>query len=312
VSAINTVVCRLHDLSVALATDFLNVTHNIICKFSKLSLLVCSFAGTTVAFLTILKPFSRLLNQLPFTLSDTCTEFAVDKLNLTKHISSSFNEEIDEVRNHVMAMGGLIEQQLNNALMAIANADAELAQKVIDTDLKVNDWELQIDKECTRIIVRRQPAASDLRLIMAIMKTIADLERIGDETRRIARVALESFNSEQQGLLVNLDNLGRHVGQMLHDVLDAFARMDVETALLVHKEDKKVDREYEAITRQLMTYMIEDPRSIPKIMNVLWSARSLERIGDRCKNLAEYIIFFVKGKVVRHSSAEQLEQDARS
>ncbi|MBZ9611440.1 phosphate signaling complex protein PhoU [Rheinheimera maricola] len=236
----------------------------------------------------------------------------MDKLNLSKHISSSFNDEIDEVRNHVMAMGGLIEQQLNNALMAIANADAELAQKVIDTDLKVNDWELQIDKECTSIIVKRQPAASDLRLIMAIMKTIADLERIGDETRRIARVALESFNSEQQDLLVNLDNLGRHVGQMLHDVLDAFARMDVETAILVHKEDKKVDREYEAITRQLMTYMIEDPRSIPKVMNVLWSARSLERIGDRCKNLAEYIIFFVKGKVVRHSSAEKLEQEARS
>jgi phosphate transport system protein len=138
------------------------------------------------------------------------------------------------------------------------------------------------------------------------------LERIGDETRRIAKVALESFNSDQQDLLVNLDNLGRHVAQMLHDVLDAFARMDIEAALAVYKEDKKVDREYEAITRQLMTYMIEDPRSIPKVMNVLWSARSLERIGDRCKNLSEYIIFFVKGKVVRHSSVEQLEQEVRS
>lgn len=236
----------------------------------------------------------------------------MDKLNLTKHISSSFNEEIEEVRNHVMAMGGLLEQQLNSALQAIADADMELAQQVIDTDLKVNDWELQIDKECTGIIVRRQPAASDLRLIMAIMKSVADLERIGDETRRIARVALESFDREQQGLLVNIDNLGRHVGQMLHDVLDAFARMDVEMALQVHKEDKKVDREYEAVTRQLMTYMIEDPRSIPKIMQVLWAARSLERIGDRCKNLAEYVIFFVKGKVVRHSSPEQLEHQARS
>ncbi|QBL10352.1 phosphate signaling complex protein PhoU [Rheinheimera sp. D18] len=235
----------------------------------------------------------------------------MDKLSLNKHISSSFNEEIAEIRSHVMAMGGLLEQQLNNALKAIINADAQLAKAVIDTDLKVNDWQLQIDKECTSIIVKRQPAASDLRLVLAIMKAITDLERIGDETRRIARAALESFNSEQQELLLNLDNLGRHVGQMLHDVLDAFARMDVETALLVHKEDKKIDREYEVITRQLMTYMAEEPHSIPKVMNVLWSARSIERIGDRCKNLAEYIIFFVKGKVVRHSSAEQLEQEIR-
>lgn len=236
----------------------------------------------------------------------------MDKLNLSKHISSQFNEELEQIRNHVMSMGGLIERQLYDALTAIANNDSQLAQQVIENDLKVNDWELQIDKECTRMIAKRQPAASDLRLIMAILKSIADLERIGDETRRIAKVALESFNSDQQDLLVNLDNLGRHVAQMLHDVLDAFARMDIEAALAVYKEDKKVDREYEAITRQLMTYMIEDPRSIPKVMNVLWSARSLERIGDRCKNLSEYIIFFVKGKVVRHSSVEQLEQEVRS
>ncbi|MDP5207634.1 phosphate signaling complex protein PhoU [Alishewanella sp. SMS8] len=235
----------------------------------------------------------------------------MDKLNLSKHISSQFNEELEQIRNHVMSMGGLIERQLYDALAAIANSDSELAQQVIANDLKVNDWELQIDKECTRVIAKRQPAASDLRLIMAILKSINDLERIGDETRRIAKVALESFNSDQQDLLVNLDNLGRHVAQMLHDVLDAFARMDVEAALNVHKEDKKVDREYEAITRQLMTYMIEDPRSIPKVMNVLWSARSLERIGDRCKNLSEYIIFFVKGKVVRHASHEKLEQEVR-
>jgi phosphate transport system protein len=236
----------------------------------------------------------------------------MDKLNLSKHISSQFNEELEQIRNHVMSMGGLIERQLYDALTAIANNDSQLAQQVIENDLKVNEWELQIDKECTRMIAKRQPAASDLRLIMAILKSIADLERIGDETRRIAKVALESFNSDQQDLLVNLDNLGRHVAQMLHDVLDAFARMDIEAALAVYKEDKKVDREYEAITRQLMTYMIEDPRSIPKVMNVLWSARSLERIGDRCKNLSEYIIFFVKGKVVRHSSVEQLEQEVRS
>ena len=236
----------------------------------------------------------------------------MDKLNLTKHISSQFNDEIEQIRNHIMAMGGLIEQQLSDALNAIAGSNAELAQQVIANDLLVNDWEIKIDAECTRIIAKRQPAASDLRLILTIIRAISDLERIGDEAERIAKVALESFSSAQQDLLVNLENMGRHVAQMLHDVLDAFARMDVEAALTVHKEDKKVDREYEAITRQLMTYMIEDPRSIPKVMNVLWSARSLERIGDRCKNLSEYIIFFVKGKVVRHSSQEQLEQEVRS
>lgn len=235
----------------------------------------------------------------------------MDKLNLSKHISSSFNEEIDQVRNQVMAMGGLLEQQLSQALQAISSADMALAQQVIATDLAVNNWELTIDRTCTEIIVRRQPAASDLRLIMAIIKAIADLERIGDEIRRIARTALQQFTSQQQDLLVNLDHMGRHVGQMLHDVLDAFARMDVETALQVHKEDKKIDREYDAITRQLMTYMAQQPDSIPVVMNVLWSARSLERIGDRCKNLAEYVIFFVKGKVVRHSSDELLEQEAR-
>lgn len=235
----------------------------------------------------------------------------MDKLNLSKHISSQFNEELEQIRNHVMSMGGLIERQLFDALNAIANGDSDLAQEVMANDLKVDDWEIQIDKECTRMIAKRQPAASDLRLIMSILKSISDLERIGDETKRIAKVALESFNSDQQDLLVNLENMGRHVGQMLHDVLDAFARMDVEAALAVHKEDKKIDREYEAITRQLMTYMIEDPRSIPKVMNVLWSARSLERIGDRCKNLAEYIIFFVKGKVVRHASHEKLEEQLR-
>ena len=165
----------------------------------------------------------------------------MDKLNLSKHISSQFNEELEQIRNHVMSMGGLIERQLYDALTAIANNDSELAQQVIENDLKVNEWELQIDKECTRMIAKRQPAASDLRLIMSILKSISDLERIGDETKRIAKVALESFNSDRQDLLVNLENMGRHVGQMLHDVLDAFARMDVEAALAVHKEDKKID-----------------------------------------------------------------------
>lgn len=229
--------------------------------------------------------------------------------NLSKHISGKFNQDLEDVRNHVLAMGGLVEQQLNSALDAVCSGDSELAKKVEEDDYKVNALEVSIDEECTRIIAKRQPAASDLRLVVAIAKTIADLERIGDEARRIAQVALDSFSKEQQDLLVMIDNMGRQVSKMLHDVLDAFARMDVDAAFKVHKEDAKVDREYEALIRQIMTYMMEDPRSIPKIMALVWSVRSLERIGDRCQNIAEYVIYFVKGKDIRHISQEDIEKD---
>jgi phosphate transport system protein len=176
--------------------------------------------------------------------------------NINKHISGRFNQELEDVRNHVLSMGGLVEQQLNSALDAVSKNDAVLAQKVRENDYKVNAMEVSIDEDCTRIIAKRQPAASDLRLVIAIAKTIADLERIGDEAKRIAKVALDSFTKDQQDLLVNIENMGRQVSKMLHDVLDAFARMDVQRAFEVHKEDAKVDREYEAITRQIMTYMM--------------------------------------------------------
>ncbi|MCG7535648.1 phosphate signaling complex protein PhoU [Pseudoalteromonas sp. OOF1S-7] len=228
--------------------------------------------------------------------------------NINKHISGRFNEELENVRNHVLSMGGLVEQQLNLALDAVSNCDESKARKVSENDYQVNAMEVSIDEECTRIIAKRQPAASDLRLVVAIAKTIADLERIGDEAERIAKVALDSFTKDQQDLLVNVENMGRLVSQMLHDVLDAFARMDAQRAFEVHKEDAKVDREYEALTRQIMTYMMEDPRSIPKIMDLIWSVRSLERIGDRCQNIAEYVIYFVNGKDIRHTSQEDIEK----
>ena len=236
----------------------------------------------------------------------------MDNLNLNKHLSGQFNAELEHIRTQVLTMGGLVEQQLSDAITAMHNQDGELAKQVIAGDKKVNMMEVAIDEACVRIIAKRQPTASDLRLVMAIIKTISELERIGDVADKICRTALEKFSHQHQPLLVSLESLGRHTVQMLHDVLDAFARMDVEAALAVYKEDKKVDREYEAITRQLMTYMMEDPRSIPKIMNVLWSARALERIGDRCKNISEYVISFVKGRDVRHSDEDSLEQNARS
>lgn len=231
----------------------------------------------------------------------------MDNLQVGRHISGQFNEDLERVINNVMQMGGLVEKQVADALAAVEQSDVALAKKVLSNDYQVNAYEVSIDDECTRIIAKRQPAAGDLRLIMAIVKTIADLERIGDEAEKIAKVALESFSSSQQDLLVNLDNLGRRVLEFLQASLDAFTRMDCETAIKIHQMDDKINREYEALIRQLMTYMMEDPRSIPQVMTVIWSARALERIGDRCQNICEYIIYFVKGKVVRHTTAENMK-----
>ncbi|MFD2164657.1 phosphate signaling complex protein PhoU [Thalassotalea euphylliae] len=231
----------------------------------------------------------------------------MDNLNVGRHISGQFNEDLERVINHVMSMGGLVEKQLKDAIAAMIDGDEKLADNVLKNDYQINNLEVNIDEECSRIIAKRQPAAGDLRLIMAIIKTITDLERIGDEAEKIAKVAQESFSKEQRDLLVSLENLGRSVLQMLQATLDAFTRMDFDAALKVHQGDDKIDREYEGLMRQLMTYMMEDPRSIPQIMSVIWSARALERIGDRCQNICEYIMYFVKGKVVRHTSPEDMQ-----
>jgi len=231
----------------------------------------------------------------------------MNNLNLGRHISGQYNKDLETLLNHVMHMGGLIEQQLNDALAAVNDADSELAKKVLSGDHKINDMEVSIDDECTRLIAKRQPTAGDLRLIMAIVKTISDLERIGDEAEKLARVAEQSFSAKQQDFIQSLDHLGRHVLVMLQDTLNAFARMDVDASIKIHATDKKIDRVYEALMRQLMTYMMEDPRSIPQVMTVIWSARALERIGDRCKNICEYIIYSVKAKVVRHVTDEDIK-----
>ncbi len=232
----------------------------------------------------------------------------MDNLNMGRHISGQFNEDLNRVMNQVMHMGGLVEKQLSDALEAVNENDQELAKKINNNDYKINSMEVSIDDECTRIIAKRQPAAGDLRLIMAIIKTITDLERIGDEVEKIAQVALTSIDKDQSDLLYNLDNLGRRVLEFLQVTLDAFTRMDVESAIKIHKSDEKVNREYEALMRQLLTYMMEEPRTIPQVINVIWSARALERIGDRCQNICEYIIYFVKGKNVRHISAQDLDR----
>ncbi|MBI6547710.1 phosphate signaling complex protein PhoU [Xenorhabdus lircayensis] len=232
----------------------------------------------------------------------------MDNLNLSKHISGQFNAELEHIRTELMTMGGLVEEQLSKAILAMHNQDEALAQRVIEDDHKVNMMEVAIDEACVRIIAKRQPTASDLRLIMVISKTIAELERIGDVANKICQTALEKFSHQQQSLLVSLESLGRHTIQMLHDVLDAFARMDLEEAIRIYREDKKVDQEYEGIVRQLMTYMMEDPRTIPNVMTALFCARSIERIGDRCQNICEFIFYYVKGQDFRHVGGDQLEK----
>ncbi len=233
----------------------------------------------------------------------------MDKLHLDKHISQQFNKELEAVRNRVLAMGGVVEQMISDAVRALVDRDSELGQKVIEDDEQVNELEIAIDRECFRIIARRQPAASDLRLVLAISKVITDLERVGDEAEKIGKLAktLSAMEPPQNGY-VEIENLGTHCRQMVRDSLDAFVRLDTGLAVAVAREDTKVDREYEAILRQQMTMMLEDGRNIRRAVDVMWAARALERIGDHARNIGENVIYLVQGDDVRHSTVEEMEK----
>jgi phosphate transport system protein len=226
------------------------------------------------------------------------------------HISRQFNAELEDIRSRVLKMGGLVEQQIDQAIGALVSADSKLAESVATDDYRVNQMEVAIDEECSQIIARRQPAASDLRLVVAVIKTITDLERIGDEAEKIARMAVRLASEERpKNNYMEIQSLGNHVRQMVHDTLDAFARLDIEAAIRVAREDERIDKEYEGVMRQLITYMMEDPRTISRMLNVIWAARALERIGDHACNICEYIVYLVKGKDVRHTSLEQIEKE---
>ena len=237
----------------------------------------------------------------------------MEKGDITHHISQQFNDELESVRNKVLTMGGMVEKAIGDALDALLTGDAALADSVATGDYKINSLEVEIDEECAHMIARRQPTAGDLRVIMMVVKTITDLERMGDEAEKIARVAASMVHEHQvNGSYSAIRHLGQHAREMLRAALDAYARMDVDAALAVAKLDAGVDREYESLMRQLITLMMEDPRCIRRVIDIMWAARALERVGDHAKNVCEYVVYMVLGKDVRHTTYEQMEEEVKS
>ncbi|MDR7091818.1 phosphate transport system protein [Cellvibrio fibrivorans] len=237
----------------------------------------------------------------------------MDITSHTHHISQQYNLELETIRTHLSEMGGMAQRQVNDAIQSLIDADVERAEQVVRADIKVNTMEMTIDEECVRILARRQPAASDLRLVIAVTKAITDLERIGDEATKIARqaIAMNKDGLAPRGY-IEVRHIGNNVARMLQDALDAFARLDMDLALNVVQTDKQVDMEYSTAMRELVTFMIEDPRSITRVLNIMWSLRALERIGDHARNLAQYVIYLVNGEDVRHSNIEEIEENVNS
>ena len=227
---------------------------------------------------------------------------------LTHHTSSRFNEDLERIRASVLEMGGLVERQLRDALGGIDSGDSDVIAAVAAQELRINQMERSIDEDCSRVLATRSPAATDLRLLIAVLKTITDLERIGDESEKVATIAVHMAGIERPRTRYReLRHIGALVTAMVRDTLDAFARLDADLAFKVARRDRTVDEEYEAIHRQCITFMMEDPRTIRRTLDVMWVVRALERIGDHAKNICEYVIYTVHGKDVRHTRLEDAE-----
>ena len=228
-------------------------------------------------------------------------------MNLSEHISKQFDAELEAVRTRVLQMGGLVEEQIVKAIDALGAGDMASIERVIEDDHRVNRLEVELDEACSHIIARRQPAASDLRLIIAVIKTITDLERIGDEAAKIARMAKLIHSAEKMHMpRLEMKHMSGHAVSMLRKALDSFARLDATAAGQVVVADELVDDEFRSVLRQLITFMMEDPRTISRCLEMLFIAKALERIGDHSKNMAEYVIYMVEGRDVRHLSLDGL------
>jgi len=232
-------------------------------------------------------------------------------MNSSEHYSKQFDAELESLRSRVLQMGGLVEQQVSMAVDALVSGNLDRCGTIVANDHKVNGMEVGIDEDCSHIIARRQPAAGDLRLIMTVIKTITDLERIGDEAAKIARMAkmINAADRVQQPRFVEIRRMSTLAVDMLRKALDSFARLDVSGSAEVVRTDQHVDDEFRAILRQLITFMMEDPRTISASIEILFVAKALERIGDHAKNISEYVIYMVKGKDVRHVTLEEIERE---
>jgi phosphate transport system protein len=228
-----------------------------------------------------------------------------------EHTYKQFDADLEAVRGRVLEMGGMVEEQINKAIEALIAGDTSLAEEVVANDHKVNSLEVAADEACTHILALRQPTAGDLRMILTIIKTITDLERIGDEAAKIGRYAIKVYES---GRIVTpryteIKYMAGLANKMLRDALDAFARLDASVALGVARQDLEVDEEFHLITRHLITFMMEDPRTITTFIDLMFVVKSIERIGDHAKNISEYVVYMVKGKDVRHTTLEELERE---
>ncbi len=235
----------------------------------------------------------------------------MDKLKIGTHISRQFNSDLEELKTQVLEMGGLVGQQVVDAVKVITapEFDSVLAQQIISREDVIDKMEQEIDESCTLVLARRQPAASDLRMVLAVAKTVRDLERMGDESQKIAKMAISLGESGQAPRgYVELRHIGSLVHKMVNTVLDAFARYDVDLAVEVARDDTTVDQEYQSAMRALATYMMEDPRSITRVLDIMRALRALERIGDHAVNIAEHIIYLVKGLDVRHQKVGEMEK----
>ena len=224
----------------------------------------------------------------------------------TEHISKQYDSDLEAIRTRVLQMGGLVEAQIIAAMEGVSSGNGEALERVIDEERRVNTFELQIDEECAHIIARRQPTARDLRLIMSISKAVTDLERVGDEAFKIARMGKQLLARERIQIPRFADvtvSANRAIG-MLRSALDAYARLDATAAERIIREDEAIDNEFRAILRQLITFMMEDPRTISSALDIIWIAKAIERIGDHAKNIAQYVIFIVEGVDVRHPSSQ--------
>lgn len=230
------------------------------------------------------------------------------------HISKQFDAELTQARSQALAMAGLVEQQIVYAIEALRRGDSTLSNRVFEVEMEVNELERTIDELCTTVIARRQPNANDLRLVMALLKITTDIERIGDEAKKIALRARDARGLGRPNLprLSEITTMAGLVKDMLRQSVDSFERMDVEFASAVAQRDREVDRHFQSILRELLTYMIEDPRTISPAIDVLFVAKALERIGDHAKNITEHIVYLIKGKDVRHVTPEQFDEAVRS